>query len=125
MKTELETTDTSKVSASSKRWQRPSYDVRESDDAFSIRVSLPGVEREQVDISIEKDTLTVTGRRDRAIPEGWHPLRREIADGDFRLGLRLNVPVNESKIKACVENGLLDLTLPKAEEVKPRKIKIS
>ncbi len=125
MKTELETTDTSKVPASSKRWQRPRYDVRENDDAFSIRVSLPGVDRDKIDISIEEDTLTVTGQRDDVIPEGWRPLRREIAGGDFRLGLRLNVPVNESKIKAHVENGVLDLALPKADEVKPRKIKIN
>ena len=59
------------------------------------------------------------------MPEGWRPLRRELTTGDFRLSLRLNVPVNEAKIKASVENGVLDLSLPKADEVKPRKIKIS
>ena len=52
------------------------------------------------------------------------PLRRELPSGDFRLNLRLNVAVDEAKIKATVVDGILDLTLPKADEVKPRKIKV-
>lgn len=125
MSTELDTIPTPEKTATARNWQRPLYNVSENEDAFNVRVSLPGVSREGVDISLEDDTLTVVGTRGNAVPEGWRPLRREIADGDFRLSLRLNVPVNEATIKARVEDGVLDLSLPKAEEVKPRKIKIS
>ena len=127
MSTELDTIQTPEKKAHAHNWQRPLYDVSENGDAFIVRVSLPGVNRDGVDISLEEDTLTVIGTRTRTsqVLEGWRPLRRELTTGDFRLSLRLNVPVNEAKIKASVENGVLDLSLPKADEVKPRKIKIS
>lgn len=125
MSTELDTLQTPEKKAQTRDWQRPLYDVSENTDAFSVRVSLPGVARDGVDISLEEDTLTIVGTRTAGVPEGWRPLRRELATGDYRLSLRLNVPVNEAKIKAQVENGVLDLSLPKADEVKPRKIKIS
>lgn len=125
MKTELDTVQTQEKQFPARNWQRPLYDVSENKDAFNVRVSLPGVNREGVDISLEDDTLTVVGTRALDVPEGWRPLRREITAGDYRLSLRLNVPVNEAKIKASVEDGVLDLSLPKADEVKPRKIKIS
>ena len=106
-------------------WRRPAYDVSESPEAFNVRVNMPGVKREGIDISIEDETLSITGTRAQTTPEGWRPLRRELPEGDYRLHLRLNVPVNDAKIKATVENGVLDLTLPKADEVEPRKIKVS
>lgn len=125
MNTELKTTQTPEAKTTTHTWQRPLYDVSENQEAFSVRVSLPGVNREGVDISLEDDTLTVMGTRANNLPEGWRPLRREINRGDYRLSLRLNVPVKEEKIVARVEDGVLDLSLPKADEVKPRKIQIS
>lgn len=106
-------------------WRRPAYDVSENADDFNIRVNLPGVSREGVDISVEDEVLTIVGRRTKSAHEDWRPLRRELPSGGFRLSLRLNVAVNEAKIKAKVADGILDLTLPKADEVKPRKIKVS
>ena len=125
MSTELDTIQAPEKKAQTRSWRRPQYDISESNDAFSVHVSLPGVSREGVDISLDDDTLTVVGTRTNQVPEGWRPLRRELEQGDYRLSLRLNVPVNEAKIKASVADGVLDLSLPKADEVKPRKIKIS
>jgi HSP20 family protein len=105
--------------------RRPAYDVSEASEAFFIRVNLPGVKREGVDISIEDEVLNIVATRAQAVPEGWRPLNRELPRGDYRLDLRLNVPINESAIKARVEHGVLELTLPKADEVKPRKIEVS
>jgi HSP20 family protein len=88
-------------------------------------VNLPGVSRDGVDISLKDGTLNIAGSREHGVPEGWRPLRRELPKGDYRLSLRLNVEVNESEISAKVEDGVLDLTLPKADEVKPRRIEVN
>jgi HSP20 family protein len=125
MNTELKTTQVPASQASARTWQRPHYDIVENEDAFNVQVRLPGVNRDGVDISLEEDTLTVVATRTDTIPESWRPLRRELQRGDYRLSLRLNVAVNDAEIKAQVADGVLDLSLPKADEVKPRKIKIS
>ena len=109
----------------SQLWRRPHYDVFESEDAFDVRVGLPGVERDGVDVSINGDDLNIVATRSEQQESNWRPLRRELPQGDFRLNLRLNIPIKEDKIKAQVENGILNLQLPKADELKPRKIKIS
>ncbi|MEO0509180.1 MAG: Hsp20/alpha crystallin family protein [Verrucomicrobiota bacterium] len=111
--------------AAPRTWRRPAYDVSENADAFNLEVSLPGVSRDGVDISVEDDTLQITGTRTGVADNGWQALRRELPAGDYRLSLRLNVEVNEAKIKARVENGVLELTLPKADAAKLRKIKVS
>lgn len=125
MSTELNTTEKNPVAAQARNWRRPQYDVTEQDDSFEVTVSVPGVNKEGVDISVHEDTLTVTASRHTVTPESWRPLRRELPEGDYRLSLRLNVRINEDKIAAQVVDGLLTLTLPKADEVKPRRIKVS
>ncbi len=111
--------------ATSRAWRRPAYDVSEDAEGFHIRVSVPGVARSGVDISIEDEVLNIVATRSDALPEGWRALNRELPVGDYRLNLRLNVPINDAAVKARVEDGVLNLTLPKADEVKPRKIKVS
>ena len=123
--TELDTKTPPEQTAQPHTWRRPRYDVLESDDAFDVRVSLPGVRREGVDISVDGDTLSITGTRTHSAMEEWRPLRRELPEGDYRLNLRLNVAVKESKIRAHVEDGILDLTLPKADVTKARKSKVN
>ncbi len=105
-------------------FRRPTYEVWESPDDFQVQVAMPGVTKDGLDVSLEEDILLITGTRAQKTPETWKPLRREISGHDFRLALRLNVAVDPSKISAMVEDGMLCLTLPKAEEVKPRKITI-
>ena len=105
-------------------WRRPYYDVSENKDAFDVKVSLPGVERSQIDVTVNGDDLNITALRSQEAVGSWRPLRQELPKGDFRLSLRLNVPIKEEKIKATVENGILNLQLPKADELKPRKIEI-
>lgn len=122
-KTELETT-TPEQQTEIRTWRRPRYEVSETEDAFDIKVRVPGVKRDGVDISVDGENLSIIGKRTLATPKGWRPLRREFPEGDFRLNLRLNVLIQEDKIHAGVENGVLDLILPKADAVKPRKIKI-
>ena len=117
--TQLETRNPGTGATQQRKWRRPVYEVSENADAFNVRVLMPGVKRDGLDISIEEETLSIVGTCLVSLPEGWRPLRRELPEGDYRLNLRLNVPVNEDKIHARVENGVLDLSLPKADEVKP------
>jgi len=108
----------------SQKWRRPRYNVFESEDAFDVQVNVPGVERSGVDVSLKEDTLSITAIRSESDTQGWRPLRQELSQSNFRLNLRLNVPIKENKIKARVENGLLSLQLPKADALKARKIQI-
>jgi len=124
MSTELDTVKKENEPAKTRQWRRPDYRVTEDGDAFRVAVRLPGVNKEGVDIALDGESLKIVGTRSDAAPEGWRPLHREVAQGDYRLELRLNVLVNEDKIKAEVADGILNLTLPKADAVKPRKIKV-
>jgi hypothetical protein len=85
----------------------------------------PWLHQPAVDLSVDGENFSITGTRRTEAPEGWRPLRRDLPEGDYRLNLRLNVPIEENQIHAQVENGVLDLILLKAGEVKPRKIKVS
>ena len=106
--------------------RKPWFTTSESEDGFLVEVYVPGVNKSGVEISFEEDTLDIVARRtDATTPEGWKALRREIPREDYRLRLHLNVPVDASKIQALVEDGVLTLELPKAEEAKPRKITVS
>ncbi|MEM7792152.1 MAG: Hsp20/alpha crystallin family protein [Verrucomicrobiota bacterium] len=105
--------------------RRPNYRVSESDESFNLSVDLPGIERDALDISVEEDVLKIHGASNSVLPEGSRFLSRELPVGDYQLDLRLNVPINENKIEAGLEDGVLKLSLPKSEAVKPRKIEIS
>ena len=124
MSTTLEKRTDAAPAAQTQAWRRPRYDVVENDDAFVVSVSLPGVRREGVNISLEDDALSITGTRTADLPKGWRPLRRELPEGDYRLNLRLNVEVKEDAISATAENGILTLTLPKREKAVPRQIAV-
>lgn len=103
----------------------PRYTVEPRADDFLVRVELPGVTKEAVKVDFEGDLLIVSASRNAELPEGWKPLHREIRPGDFHLRLRLNLEVQSDKIAASLVNGILTLTLPKPEAVKPRQIAIN
>jgi HSP20 family protein len=105
-------------------FRRPTFNVRETADAFDVEVFVPGADRPGVEISLEDDVLAITARRPTATPESWRPLRREIPAEDYQLTLRVNVPVDEGKIEARVADGVLHVRLPKAEAVKPLRIAV-
>ncbi|HNX05654.1 MAG TPA: Hsp20/alpha crystallin family protein [Opitutales bacterium] len=102
---------------------RPSYESTERADAYEVRIRMPGVRKEGVSIALHGDELIVGGAK-APTPEGWRALRREIPDSNYALTLGLNVEIDGEKISAKVEDGVLTLTLPKAEKAKPRQISI-
>jgi HSP20 family protein len=103
----------------------PPVNVWEDGDAFHVQVEVPGLTQEQVQVSVtNKNQLTIQGERlpEEAGKGRWH--RRERGFGRFQRVLKLPTPVDAERVEAKLENGLLQLTLPKAEEAKPRRIAV-
>jgi HSP20 family protein len=101
-------------------------DVYENDDALVVKAALPGVRPDEVDISVTGDVLTVKGEtksEEETKEDNYH--RRELRYGAFSRSIPLPTQVNHDKAEATFENGILTITLPKAEEVKPKSIKIA
>ncbi len=103
-------------------WRMP-MDAYMTEDAIVIKMELPGVNKDDVNITLENGVLTISGEmrpreesREYSVQERFH--------GRFERVLSIGSPVNISKAEAVFENGVLTLTLPKTEEVKPRKIAI-
>lgn len=100
-------------------------DVRETDNEFIVEASLPGLKPDDVQITVHGDTVTIRGQtkaEEEKKDEHW--LVRERRFGSFQRSFMLDTPVDASKAAAHFEHGELRLTLPKAEQAKPRQIKI-
>lgn len=92
-------------------------------DNYIIQANLPGVNPENVDISFENEVLTIKGEFPKA-NQDVEFIRHELFSGGFERTLNFRVPVNAEAIQASYENGILTLSVPKAEEAKPKKIAI-
>jgi HSP20 family protein len=101
-------------------------DVTTDADAVTIEAALPGVTPDDVDITIENGTVTISGKTadERSAEEGAYVLQ-EIRRGKFSRSVTLPNGLEPDKAQATFENGVLRLEIPKAEQVKPRQIKIS
>ena len=101
-------------------------DVTTDADALTVEAALPGVKPEDVDITVENGTVTITGRtaQARKAEEGSY-LLQEIRRGEFSRSVTLPNGLEPDKAEATFEHGVLRLRIPKAEQVKPRQIKIS
>ena len=102
----------------------PTASVAESGDGYLLQVEMPGVNKEGLEVSIENNELALTGRRSLPALEG-QLIHRESRREDFRRTFELDPSVDGNRITARIEQGVVTLTLPKAEHVKPRKITIS
>ena|SRR5438067_8584024 len=107
----------------SEQFVMPAASVTENGDSYLLQVEMPGVNKEGLDISVENNELTITGRRSLPAVEGTL-IHRESRSENFRRAFELDPSVNTAKIGAKIEQGVLTLTLPKAEQVKPRKITV-
>ena len=104
---------------------KPVYEIKETPDAFGVTVYLPGVARDGLDVTAEEGQIRIVGRRAWKQPEGWTSLYRESADAPFELVLSHDNTVDVEKIAAELRDGVLRVSLPKHEAVKPRKIAIN
>lgn len=104
---------------------KPAHEIHETADAFGVTVHLPGVSRDGLEISAEQGSIRITGRRSWRRPEAWVQRHRETSDATFELELTHDNLVDLDKIHAELRDGVLRVSLPKAEAVKPRKIAVT
>jgi len=105
-------------------WAISRANIREANDAFVLELEMPGVERDGLEITVENNELTIVGRRkDTDLP--GETVYRESRPLDYRRVFDLDPSIDVGKISAKIDQGIVRLTLPKAESVKPRKIAVT
>ncbi len=103
----------------------PVADVKEDDDAYTIHLEVPGVSQRDIDLQLHDNVLTIRGRKEQKHQEEEGRYRRvERSYGTFARSLALPRAVDESAVSANLENGVLEVRLPKREEARPRQINV-
>lgn len=108
------------------RAMAPAIDVTETDGAYVVRADLPGIKKENLDVTINEGVLTINAesRFEHEEKDNGRVIRQERRYGKFVRSMRLGGDVDESNVTADYTDGILTLTLPKSEEVKPKKIDV-
>jgi len=107
------------------RFYQPNTDIFEDEGSLTLVMEMPGVLKDNVDITIEKNILDVEGKIDFSKYEDLEPVYTEYNVGHYKRSFSLSSKIDQSKISADMNDGLLTLVLPKAEEPKPRTINIA
>jgi HSP20 family protein len=103
----------------------PALDLYQNSDAVVAVVEVPGMRKEDIDISLQDGMLTIAGERERSSGEGENAERTERFSGKFRRSITLPSRVDAGKVSASYKDGILTITLPKAEEAKPKKVEVT
>jgi HSP20 family protein len=114
----------SSMAATEAMWS-PLVDIHETKDSFLLMAELPGVKQEDVELSVEGDTLTLKGERKREAEvkeDQYHRIERSY--GRFERSILLPSVVDPNRVKATYRDGVLEVQLPKKEEAKPKAVKI-
>ncbi len=107
------------------RFYVPYTDIYETDQALVVVMEMPGVDKKDIDIKLEKNEISIEGRVDFSIYENYKPTYTEYNVGHFARSFRLSSEIDQSAIDANVADGVLTLNLPKVPEASPRKIQIN
>jgi HSP20 family protein len=102
----------------------PLTDIIEFEDSFILEMEMPGIEKSDVDINVEDDVLTVETHKDFSEKSEVKCMSQEFVLENYRRSFTLNHTVDVDNINAAMDNGILKLTLPKSEKLKPRKIEV-
>lgn len=120
----LTTRENGSASATLSPTYRPQVDVFETEDRFYLIADVPGAAEEDIDLSIEKDVLTLYAKASEPQFEGFEPTWRGYGVGDWRRSFRLSEAVDREGIDAALKDGVLRVTLPKAKESLKKSIQV-
>lgn len=123
-KTEKRPAETQPVEPQPRPCVAPRVNITETKEGYLLEAEMPGVNKDGIDIALEGNELTLTGRRHEET-HGLDPVYKESTGRDYRRSFVLDLTIDTSRIEAKMDNGVLRLHLPKAEQVKPRKIKVT
>ena len=107
-----------------KRTVKPTYEIKETPEAWGVTIYLPGVNKDGLELTAEEGQLRVVGQRAWKQPEGWSTLYRETPDAPYEITLTHDNAINLDAIAAEIRDGVLRISLPKHEALKPRKIAV-
>ena len=102
----------------------PRADIYETMENVVVTVDMPGLTEDAIDITLEKNILTINGISSQNVPDGYSLAFAEYEPGDYERSFQLTDQINREGIQAMYKDGVLKLTLPKAEAAKPRKISV-
>lgn len=103
---------------------RPRMEVRENNQFLTLLVEMPGVGEKQVDVTLDKNFLTVRGCVEPVTHEGFEPLWSEYADGNYERTFKLHTEINREHLQARMKDGILTIQLPKSEKAGETKIQV-
>ena len=130
MRSEIDRLFEDAFNAPTGKWERNSVwgfplDVTEADDMFTVKASVPGMNPDDLDITISDNVLTIKGEtQEETVKEEERVHLRERRFGSFMRSISLPTPVEPNNVNATMENGILTLQIPKAEAVKPKRIAV-
>ena len=113
-----------RTSGSFSTWS-PAVDVYEDKDQFTVVAEVPGMKKEDLNLTLQNGVLTISGERNRGEQKPDHGFRSERFVGRFQRSITLPASVDPSGVKATYQDGLLKVMLPKSEEAKPKQIEVS
>ena len=121
-KREVETKQESTIPA---RTFVPITDIFETDQALTLKLEMPGVAKDRVEVRVENDVLTIEGHIDFGVYENLRPLYTEYNVGNYARTFQLSSTIEQDAISAALKDGVMTLVLPKVERAKPRTIQVN
>jgi HSP20 family molecular chaperone IbpA len=118
------TRETANGNASSAGFQSLPVNVWETPDGYQAALLAPGLDEQTLNVTVHDDTLVIEGELQFSVPEGAKPIWQEFGQARFRRSLRLGTAVDPTRVEAVYRNGLLLVTMPKAEHARPRQIRV-
>jgi HSP20 family molecular chaperone IbpA len=112
------------ASGGSAGFQSLPVNVWETPEGYQAALLAPGLDEKSINVTVHDDTLAIEGELQFSVPENAKPIWQEYGPSKFRRSLRLGVAVDPSRVEAMYRNGLLLVTMPKAEHAKPRQIQV-
>jgi HSP20 family protein len=103
----------------------PVTDIFETPEALTVVLEMPGVDRGRIEASVEDDVVTIVGRIDFSKYEGMQPVYTEYNVGHFARSFEISNKIDQSRITALMNDGVVTIVLPKSEQAKARKIQVS